>query len=102
MNISIIRGDVLSIDIVSQSTCYTSHLGGIKYENDILSLLFSHESVKPPNGFHLIGHQPNDIIEVPDCSTNYLFGFTIQGIEKLPESIQVNGRTLKDANKIYE
>ena len=94
LNISIIRDDVLSVDIISQSTCFTTHLGGIKYENNSLQLIFSHESVEPPPGFMLIGYKPSEIIEVVDCSTNYLFGFSIYGIKKIPDSIELNGRKL--------
>ena len=95
LNISIIRDDLLSIDVISQSTCYTTHLGGVKYENNSLQLIFSHESAEPPPGFELIGHKPSEVIEVVDCPTNYLFGFSIYGIGQIPDSIELNGRKLK-------
>ena len=95
LNVSIIREDVLSVDIVSQSTCFTTHLGGIKYEHNSLQLIFLHESVEPPPGFTIIGYKPSEIIEVADCATNFLFGFSIFGIEKIPESIELNGTKLK-------
>ncbi|MEO9803942.1 MAG: hypothetical protein ABJF04_11865 [Reichenbachiella sp.] len=98
LNISIIRGDVLSIDLVSESTCYTTHLGGIKYAGDTLELIFSHEHQTPPEGFKLIGYKPSKIIEVASCVTEYLFGYTISGITKIPKVVELNGKQLKVSN----
>lgn len=94
LNLSIIRENILSIDIITSSTCFTKHLGGVNYSGNTLRLIFRHESTPPPENFQIIGYKPNDIVEVADCESNFLFGFTIYGIKQYPDSIFINGRHL--------
>ena len=92
LNLSIIREDVLSIDIISSSTCFTKHLGGVKYSGNTMRPIYQHESISPPKDFQIIGYKPNDIVEIADCESKFLFGFTIYGIQQFPDSILINER----------
>lgn len=82
--------DVLNIDLIATSTCYTKHLGAVKFDGDTLHLKFSHESWKPKKGFQVIGYVPNDIVEIADCESKFLFGFVLWGVKEKPKVIMLN------------
>ena len=82
--------DVLNIDLIATSTCYTKHLGAVKFDGDTLHLLYYHESVKLEDDFQIIGYVPNDIVEIADCASQFLFGFVIWGVKEKPKVIMLN------------
>ncbi|MDN5212939.1 hypothetical protein QQ020_12810 [Fulvivirgaceae bacterium BMA12] len=97
LNINITGDNVLTIDVVSYSTCYTPHFGAVKFLNDTLALRYGHEKFDPPSGFQVIGHvdNPSGIVEILDCGSNFLFGFTIAGITEIPNAILLNGKRIR-------